>query len=141
MRDLIRHMLTPNPRNRPDIFEIEDILETWPEHDEIELNPDAVKLKKEELRRLRQKAPAKTKSNTKMSSGKDLTPEEIRELQRKLQKEKAEGNKKHQVPLYGDYSKKMNEELYSKKGQDKKAKQDDFDWNNFGDSSNICHHI
>lgn len=51
MRDLIRHMLTPNPAHRPDIYEIEDLLETWDDFDNVELNSDAQRLKNEALRK------------------------------------------------------------------------------------------
>mmetsp|Transcript_32087 Transcript_32087/g.31491 ORF Transcript_32087/g.31491 Transcript_32087/m.31491 type:complete len:133 (-) Transcript_32087:237-635(-) len=38
-------MLTPDPRKRPDINKIIDILENWKEFDEIPLNDDAFKIK------------------------------------------------------------------------------------------------
>ncbi len=38
MQDLIRHILTPNPRFRPDIERILRILDTWDEIGEIPLN-------------------------------------------------------------------------------------------------------
>ena len=145
MRDLIRHMLTPNPDNRPDIFEIEDLLETWDDHDHIELNPEAQQLKEEELRKLGKKVnksqPSKSPS-TKSGKPADLTAEEIRNLQSKLKKQKLEEQKKQQVPLHNDYQKKMNEELYARntaKAQSKPAQkqQDEFDWNDFGQTSKL----
>mmetsp|Transcript_30637 Transcript_30637/g.30132 ORF Transcript_30637/g.30132 Transcript_30637/m.30132 type:complete len:178 (+) Transcript_30637:567-1100(+) len=131
-------MLTPNPANRPDIFEIEDILETWVDQDHIDINKDALKLKQEELRKLKQKTSKTATKNAPVSSSKDLTPEDIRNLQKKLQKEKAEGSKKHAVPLHSDYQKKMHEELYSKKAKQQpsktQGKADDFAWDDFNDS-------
>lgn len=142
LRDLIRHMLTPNPEKRPDIFEIEDLLETWEDHDIIILNEDAQKLKDEELRKQGRasKTPKTTDSKNYKSDSKDISEEEIRKFQNKLRMQKLEEQKKHKVPLHGDYQKKMQEELYSKNkasGNAKKnQKQDDFDWD-FDQSSNI----
>ena len=45
LRDLIRLMLTPDPRKRPDINKIISILENWDEMDAIPLNDDAFKVK------------------------------------------------------------------------------------------------
>ena len=141
MRDLIRHMLTPNPENRPDIHEIEDLLETWDDFDTIQLNPDAEKLKAEEMRKLGQQLEKARRQKTKSSNPKDLTPEEIREFQKKVQKQRMDEQRKQHVPLHKDYSKKMEEQLYSKKAEKstKKSsgKKEDFDWDEFGSSSNF----
>ena len=45
LRDLIRLMLTPDPRKRPDIGKIITILENWDEIDAIPLNDDAFNIK------------------------------------------------------------------------------------------------
>jgi hypothetical protein len=131
-------MLTPNPQNRPDIFEVEDLLETWDDHDHIVLNPDAQKLKDEENRKLGNKVEKASSSSSSGKTQKDLTPDEIRAFQKKLQMKKLEDEKKYQVPLHSDYNKKMEQELYNKqqaKDQPKKtAKADNFDWDDFGSS-------
>jgi AP2-associated kinase len=135
LRDLIRHMLTPNPEKRPDIFEVEDLIETWEDHDAIKLNEEAQKLKDEELRKQgrNSKAPKTTVAKSSVSTTKDISEEEIRNVQNKLKKQRLEEQKKHQVPLHGNYQKKMHEELYSKNNANDGAKKiqkqnDDFDW-------------
>jgi AP2-associated kinase len=56
MRDFIRHMLTPNPEMRPDIYEIEETLNSWHDLETIEINPDAQKLKEEYYRKMKRKS-------------------------------------------------------------------------------------
>jgi hypothetical protein len=51
LRDFIFHILTPNPRYRPNIYEIEEILVNWNEIDKINMNPEAKLLKEEYQRR------------------------------------------------------------------------------------------
>lgn len=127
LRDLIRHMLTPNPKYRPDINEVEDLLETWEDHDHIDINQDAQKLKDEELRR------AGVRVVKQKTSKKDISEDEIRKFQHKLKKQKLEEQKKHQVPFHSSYNQKMQEEL-SSKPKKSPAQSDDFDWD-FGQQS------
>ena len=127
LRDLIRHMLTPNPKYRPDINEVEDLLETWEDHDHIDINQDAQKLKDEELRR------AGVRVVKQKTSKKDISEDEIRKFQHKLKKQKLEEQKKHQVPFHSNYNQKMQEEL-SSKPKKSPAQSDDFDWD-FGQQS------
>lgn len=136
LRDLIRHCLTPDPSQRPDIFELQDLLETWEDFDKIEINPLAQKLKDEDLKKNNKKMVTQKKNEINFEGRKndDLTPNELKELQVKLRKQKMEDEKKLHVPVYTDYHAKMQDELYSKpiKAADSNKKKDnDLDWANF----------
>lgn len=141
MRDLIRHMLTPNPEFRPDIFELQDLLETWSDHESIEINPDAQKIKEEAMRKEGKKIIKQKKQENKLYQGRkntDLTAEELQQIQRKLAQQKLEEQKKFHVPLHQDYDAKMKTELYAKNEKPKskpKQKEDDLAWADF-ESSN-----
>lgn len=45
IKDLIRHLLTPNPHFRPDTYDLVPILEMWNHITTIPLNTDAIRRK------------------------------------------------------------------------------------------------
>jgi hypothetical protein len=109
MRDLIWHILTPNPSKRPSMKEIDRILTSWDELDEIPINSDAKKLKEEYFRRMH----GKPTHQKKQKRAGDLTEHDIALLQEKIRRDQE--IKKHEVfvPVYQDYNQKMKEQLYN----------------------------
>lgn len=77
LKDLIRHLLTPNPDNWPSIFEVNSILQKWDKIEEIELNPDAEAMKRSDTRKGWHEAP-KTR---------DLSPWTLMKLSEQLKRE------------------------------------------------------
>ena len=114
MRDLIFHILTPNPKNRPSIEEIEDIIGNWESIDQIKLNPDAYKIKQEYFRRMKGK-PSKPKVQMKPAG--DLTVDEINRIQEKIRKQQENKKQEIFVPFYENYEAKMKEDLYDQKSK------------------------
>lgn len=124
LRDLIWHILTPNPKKRPSMKEIETILEDWNNIDEISLNSDAKKLKIEYFKRLRGQS---DKGPSSVPKSGDLSSDDISKLQEKIRQEQLNKNRNVIVPLHDDYGMKMKHELYNKRGIQKaqpKQKQD-----------------
>lgn len=77
-------MLTPNPENRPDIYEIEELLETWNDHQSIQINSEAQQLKMEEQRKQGfkiKKSPSKIVASKVIT---DISEQEIKVLQKKM---------------------------------------------------------
>jgi len=110
MRDLIWHILTPNPAKRPSIHEIEKILANYERIDKMPMNSDAKHNKNEYFRKLHGKSQASKPSQR----GGDMTPDDIAKLQSKIKREQENKRKQVVVQFHDDYNQKMDEQLYNK---------------------------
>lgn len=121
MQDLIWHILTPNPKFRPSIAHILKILENWDSIEEIKLNPEAIKNKKAYIKRI-EAAHSSKRDKVPLSSG-ELTEDEIKKIQKRIQMANEKKKQKLFVPIYNDYSAKMEHDLYSNSAQNVAPKE------------------
>jgi len=94
MIDIIRVMLTPNPRNRPSIFEMCDIFRDYFSIESVELNAEAQLIKDESLR--------KEQEYSNKGPGEDIPIEELLKIQKKVQRTQ---KKKDKEPEYIEWNK------------------------------------
>ena len=118
MRDLIWHILTPNPNKRPSMEEIMGILNDWERIDRINMNSDARKIKEAYLRKHQGVTRKGVSAVPKVG---DLSSEDIVRLQAKIRREKDIKKNTKLVPFHQDYKSKMENELFQKSYQNTRS--------------------
>ena len=122
---------------RPDIFELQDLLETWEDFDNVEINPDALKIKLEAIRKEGKKSTLnKTRQDRqKVGRNSEISEQDIKIMRERIAKQRLEEQKKLHVPFYQDYDAKMKSQLGKNQAKGKPAaKKDDFEWADFDSS-------